>query len=138
MDEAKYMLKIKITPKSIQKCFFLCVEKIHFKIMIFRMMDFKMLLRVVIVSQMLSKCMTMMTTYILNYGPIFVFIAASSQAVLKKKKISIHITLIHKVITVVFRRCLYFLTWGSIGDCYEYKNWTIVQYISCHHGHALW
>ena len=101
------------------------------------MMDFKMLLRVVMVSQMLSKCMTMMTTYILNYGPIFVFIAASSKAVLKKKKIAISITPIHKVNTVIFRRCLYFLSGSSIEDCYKYKNCTIVQYISCHHGHAL-
>jgi hypothetical protein len=54
--------------------------------------------------------MTMMTTYILNYGPIFVFIAASSQAVLKKKKIATLITPIHKVNTVVLRRCLFFLS----------------------------
>jgi hypothetical protein len=88
-------------------------------------MAFKMLLWVVMVSQMLSKCMTMMTTYILNYGPIFVFIAASSQAGLKNKKIAILITQMHKVNTVVFRRCLYFLSVGSIGDCYDYKKWYI-------------
>ena len=67
----------------------------------------------------------MMTTYILNYGPIFVFIAASSQAVLKKKKIAILITPMHKVNTVVLRRCLYFLSAGSSGDCYDYKKWHI-------------
>ena len=60
--------------------------------------------------------------YILNHGPIFVFIAASSQAGLKNKKIAILITQIHKVNTVVFRRCLYFLSVGSIGDCYDYKK----------------
>jgi len=69
--------------------------------------------------------MIMMTTYILNYGPIFVFIAASSQAVLKKKKIAILITPIHKVNTVIFRRCLYYLLASSIGDCYDYKKWYI-------------
>jgi hypothetical protein len=73
------------------------------KILILRMMAFKMLLLVVMVSQMLSKCTPMMTTYILNYGPLFVVIAASSQAILKKKKISILITPIHKVNNVVFR-----------------------------------
>ena len=65
---------------------FFDVLKIHFKIMILRMMAFKMLLLLVIVSQMLSKCMPMKTTYISNYCPIFVVIAAYSQAVLKKKK----------------------------------------------------
>ena len=45
----------------------------------------------------------MKKTYILNYGPIFVVIAASSQAILKKKKIAILITKIHKVNNVVFR-----------------------------------
>jgi hypothetical protein len=53
------------------------------------MMAFKVLLLVAMVSQMLSECMPMMTTYILNYGPLFVVIAALSQAVLKKKKIAI-------------------------------------------------
>jgi len=56
-----------------------------------------------IMSQMLSECMPKLTTYILNYGPIFLVIAASSQAVLKKKKNSILINPIHKVNTVVFR-----------------------------------
>ena len=89
------------------------------------MVAFKMLLLGVMVSQMLSKCMPMMTTHILNYGPIFVFVAASSQAVLKKKKIAILITPIYKVNSVVFRRWLYFLSVGSIGDCYDYKKWYI-------------
>jgi hypothetical protein len=83
------------------------------------MVAFKMLLLGVMVSQMLSKCMPMMTTHILNYGPIFVFIAAS------KKKIAILITPIYKVNSVVFRRWLYFLSVGSIGDCYDYKKWYI-------------
>ena len=89
------------------------------------MMTFKMLLQVVLVSQMLSKCMTMMTTYILNYGPIFVFIAATSHAELKNKKIAILITQMHKVNTIIIRRCFYFLSVGSIGDCYDYKKWYI-------------
>jgi hypothetical protein len=79
MDEAKYMLKIKITLKSIQKCF-LCVKKIHFKILILRMMTFQMLLLVVMVSQMLSKYMPITTTCLLTYVPFFVVIAASSGA----------------------------------------------------------
>ena len=66
----------------------------------------------------------MMTTYILNYGPIFVFIAASSQAVLKKKKIAILITPIHKVNTVIFRRCLYFLSCGYLEIAMTTKNGT--------------
>jgi hypothetical protein len=63
-----------------------------------------------------------MTTYILNYDPIFVVIAASSPALLKKKRIAILFTTIHKVNTVVFRRWLYFLSGGSIGGCYDYKK----------------
>jgi len=82
-------------------------------------------LLVVMVSQMLSKCMSMMTTYILNYDPIFVVIASSSPALLKKKRIAILFTSIHKVNTVVFRRWLYFLLEGSIGGCYDYKKWYI-------------
>ena len=44
---------------------------------------------------------------------------------IKKEKNAILITPIHKVNTVVFRRCLYFLSVSSIGDCYDNKKWYI-------------
>ena len=44
---------------------------------------------------------------------------------IKKEKIAILITLMHKVNAVVLRRCLYFLSAGSSGDCYDYKKWYI-------------
>ena len=48
------------------------------------MMAFKILLLVVMVSQMLAKFMLMMTTYILNYGPIF-FSQSNLQWIIYKK-----------------------------------------------------
>ena len=47
------------------------------------------------------------------------------QSSIKKEKNAILITPMHKVNTVVYRRCLYFLSSGSIGDCYDYKKWYI-------------
>ena len=42
-------------------------------------MTLKMPLHVVMVTQMVIKYMTIRTTYLLNYGPLFVFVAVSNQ-----------------------------------------------------------